>query len=55
MVHRALFEPVAIYLQEEYEKHIQWMRGRLTISSIRLAIDHLLLKVGFNLPVIMVK
>ena len=45
IIHRALFEPVAIFWHQEYQKHIQWMRGRITIPSIRLAIDHLLQRV----------
>lgn len=49
MIHRALFEPVAIWWHEKYQKHIQGMRGRITVPSIRLAIDHLLQRVVLNL------
>jgi len=52
---QALFEPAAICWHQEYQKHIQWMRGRITILSIRLAIAHLLQRVVFNLQVIMGK
>lgn len=55
MIHGALFEPVAICWHGEYEKHIRWMRGRLTIPSIKLAIDHLFQRGVFNLQVIIVK